>query len=65
MEVSTQKSFDENAKNLTSSSKTSKSKKWIKECWDYHSQHIDDHGLSIGWDAVSYTHLTLPTISDV
>ena len=50
MEVSTQKSFDENAKNLTSSSKTSKSKKWIKECWDHHSQHIDDHGLSISWD---------------
>jgi|TARA_Y100000114_G_C11617932_1_gene258251 hypothetical protein len=26
------------------------SRKWIKQSWDYHSQHIDDHGLSIGWD---------------
>ena len=31
-------------------SKTSKSKnKWIKECWDYHSQHIDECDIAPDW----------------
>ena len=48
MELHTQKSFDNNVKDLNSTPKESKTtkeppkKKWIKECWDHHSQHVDE-----------------------
>ena len=27
-----------------------KKNKWIKDCWDYHSKHIDDHDVAVEWD---------------
>ena len=26
-----------------------KKNKWIKDCWDYHSKHIDDHDVAVEW----------------
>ncbi len=54
MESETQKAFDENVKNLTSTfikPKTPKKSKnkWIKESWDYHSQHIDECDVAPDW----------------
>ena len=55
MELHTQKSFDDNIKDLNSTPKESKTtkeppkKKWIKECWDHHSQHVDECDIAPDW----------------
>ena len=55
MELHTQKSFDDNLKDLNSTPKESKTtkeppkKKWIKECWDHHSQHVDECDIAPDW----------------